>query len=89
MSNTSARAGFGIALEGVSWTGAKSVQREVGNLEVGKTSELADVQTLCLVGVGVGDLDVGQAEFLHIGDLVMVQAGAYLIFVTRATSILV
>ena len=60
-------------LEGVSWKGTKSVQGEVDDPEVGETGELAELQTLNLVGVEVDDLDVGQAELLHVGDLVVVQ----------------
>ena len=60
-------------LEGVSWKGTKSVQGEVDDPEVGKTGELAELQTLNLVGAEVDDLDVGQAELLHVGDLVVVQ----------------
>ena len=60
-------------LEGVSWKGTKPVQGEVDDPEIGKTGELAELQTLNLVGVEVDHLDVGQAELLHVGDLVVVQ----------------
>ena len=60
-------------LEGVSWKGTKSVQGKVDDPEIGKTGELAELQTLNLVGVEVDHLDVGQAELLHVGDLVVVQ----------------
>ena len=60
-------------LEGVSWKGTKSVQGEVDDPEVCETGELAELQTLNLVRVEVDDLDVGQAELLHVGDLVVVQ----------------